>query len=466
MSDSRFQRVLRAWHASPHEFDEFQDPETIKGKGQGAAAYGAGIYVAESPKVSGPGESEYMQEFSRHPALKVRSGTGEEMLGDLPLQRLHEALRDKRGFAYGDARSSVAKLFKVAPRHGSIDYLREALNDYFGDAEQREAAGNDFRNLVEQHKNMHEDGLDEDDPDYKQDMFDMNHLHKNVMQHYRRAASPTSYELAMTLDPHELLDWDARASEQPHVLAKARATIEKPRKFEIRKNVKDGFAEGHPFNASWTVHNAETGAHFDGPHFSKANAEDALQRANDMSDSEYASIYLKPDDHQLTGSQIYQILQQHHGSDIAASKALLKQGIKGIKYLDGASRVANLNRTHLRIDGVPAEEVVEHDPLARSVINKFGGPTQTIDQLVKMYDDYAKMPSPPAHPSWKEGARWLNDNRHRLTLDIPPTTHNYVIFDPKVIKILAKYDIKGEKLAELPEGRIFRQVDHDPFATK
>jgi len=53
---------IKAWHASPHDFEKF-DLSKI-GTGQGAASYGPGIYAAESPAVSGVG-GEYWKEFAR-----------------------------------------------------------------------------------------------------------------------------------------------------------------------------------------------------------------------------------------------------------------------------------------------------------------------------------------------------------------------------------------------------------------
>jgi hypothetical protein len=53
---------IRAWHASPHQFEKFDIGKV--GTGQGAASYGKGIYAAEHPAVSGPG-GEYWQEFAR-----------------------------------------------------------------------------------------------------------------------------------------------------------------------------------------------------------------------------------------------------------------------------------------------------------------------------------------------------------------------------------------------------------------
>ena len=53
--------AIRAWHASPHNFDQF-DMSKI-GSGQGAQTYGHGIYAAESPAVSGRG-GQYDLEFT------------------------------------------------------------------------------------------------------------------------------------------------------------------------------------------------------------------------------------------------------------------------------------------------------------------------------------------------------------------------------------------------------------------
>ena len=54
-------RGIKAYHASPYDFERF-DPSKI-GTGQGAQSYGHGMYVAESPAVSGRGGS-YDREFT------------------------------------------------------------------------------------------------------------------------------------------------------------------------------------------------------------------------------------------------------------------------------------------------------------------------------------------------------------------------------------------------------------------
>lgn len=52
--------MVEAYHASPHEFDAFS-MEKI-GTGEGSQSFGHGLYVAENPKVSGPG-GEYHKRF-------------------------------------------------------------------------------------------------------------------------------------------------------------------------------------------------------------------------------------------------------------------------------------------------------------------------------------------------------------------------------------------------------------------
>ena len=73
---------MTAWHGSPHKFDKF-DLAKI-GTGEGAQAYGHGLYLAEAPKVA----QEYADALGKEvlikgkPAFKAKDGT---MAGDLPV---------------------------------------------------------------------------------------------------------------------------------------------------------------------------------------------------------------------------------------------------------------------------------------------------------------------------------------------------------------------------------------------
>ena len=62
---------MTAWHGSPHKFDKFSLDKI--GTGEGAQAYGHGLYLAESPKVAG----EYAQKLDPM-AKAARSGIDAE----------------------------------------------------------------------------------------------------------------------------------------------------------------------------------------------------------------------------------------------------------------------------------------------------------------------------------------------------------------------------------------------------
>lgn len=62
---------IRAYHSSPHDFDRF-DLSKI-GTGEGNQAYGHGLYVAESPKVSGQGGDYWRQFWNKMPSGPERS---------------------------------------------------------------------------------------------------------------------------------------------------------------------------------------------------------------------------------------------------------------------------------------------------------------------------------------------------------------------------------------------------------
>jgi hypothetical protein len=66
--------AIRAWHASPYDFEKFDISKV--GTGQGAQSYGHGIYAAESPAVSGKG-GQYDLEFTAKNLGKYDLNPGE-----------------------------------------------------------------------------------------------------------------------------------------------------------------------------------------------------------------------------------------------------------------------------------------------------------------------------------------------------------------------------------------------------
>jgi len=88
---------IKAWHASPHDFDKV-DLSKI-GTGQGAASYGPGFYAAESPAVSGVG-GEYWNEFSR----SMQRGSGAENSHAIDILQKHKG---DRGAALADVEQAL-----------------------------------------------------------------------------------------------------------------------------------------------------------------------------------------------------------------------------------------------------------------------------------------------------------------------------------------------------------------------
>jgi hypothetical protein len=66
--------ALRLYHNSPHDFDRFSMSQI--GTGEGAQAYGHGLYFAESSSVSGRGGDYWRQFFNKMPPGPERTATG------------------------------------------------------------------------------------------------------------------------------------------------------------------------------------------------------------------------------------------------------------------------------------------------------------------------------------------------------------------------------------------------------
>ena len=114
--------AIRAWHASPYDFNKF-DLSKI-GSGQGAASYGRGLYFAESPAVSGP-RGSYDLEFTAKNLGKYDLNQGEDHIlrllrgGASDMDVLGELARsggytfDEAAAALERVKAAKAKLYEV-----------------------------------------------------------------------------------------------------------------------------------------------------------------------------------------------------------------------------------------------------------------------------------------------------------------------------------------------------------------
>ena len=180
---------IAALHASPHSFRKFSTD--YMGQGEGAQAYGWGLYFAESPKVN----RSYMNQFAQDKATwkfrEVETGVIEVMQRSLvgsflPKDALPEAKEDASDIAWsvlGDlvdaARGSMTVLDIVMELHDEIDTNRKYAETYPQEREKLEQLEGFMLSLL--------DHLDEIEV---------------------RTGMPSNYRVELNVEDSELLGWD------------------------------------------------------------------------------------------------------------------------------------------------------------------------------------------------------------------------------------------------------------------
>lgn len=180
---------IAALHASPHSFRKFDT--AFMGKGEGAQAYGWGLYFAENPEVN----RSYMNQFAQDKATwkfrEVETGVIEVMQRSLvgsflPKDALPEAKEDASDIAWsvlGDlvdaARGSMTVLDIVMELHDEIDTNRKYAETYPQEREKLEQLEGFMLSLL--------DHLDEIEV---------------------RTGMPSNYRVELNVEDSELLGWD------------------------------------------------------------------------------------------------------------------------------------------------------------------------------------------------------------------------------------------------------------------
>ena len=232
---------IRAYHGSPHDFDKFSTD--FMGTGEGAQAYGDGLYMAEAEAVA----REYRDSLSR-------AGEGQYLRDGIAVDP--KTLTEAETLAIGVIRE--AEGYKMTP----IELLGETLSRDWNQEAVSEA--------------------------------------KKLLSSGRYGFTPKGrmYETNINATPDEFLDWDKPLSEQTKkvrdAIAAVSKTVKKPGLFtlEPERTMRGVFHDGD-FK--------------DVPSF-------------------YGQLAAR-----LSGG----LSKKNEG---LASEALAKAGIKGIRYLDGASR--------------------------------------------------------------------------------------------------------------------------------
>jgi len=157
--------ALKLLHSSPHDFDRFSMSQI--GTGEGAQAYGHGLYFAESPSVSGRGGDYWRQFFNRMPSGPERTATG--------------AMYANRF----DPEKAASQLESNVRYHAD-----RAVPGRYGDGPEVEEGNRILAEENQQALDMIKSG---------------------------RIAGPRTYEVEVNANPEDFLDWDKLLSEQPEV---------------------------------------------------------------------------------------------------------------------------------------------------------------------------------------------------------------------------------------------------------
>jgi hypothetical protein len=228
---------IRAYHGSPHSFDQFSLDKI--GTGEGAQAYGHGLYFAESEDVA----RGYRDQLSHQGP----------MIGGAPIQSGH--------------------LSGAAARFRTVDDYIAAMEPRLEEARQAVIDGDDLEALLSQAR-----------PQTIQKQID--EARQYAGQEFGHGYHGSMYEVGINAHPDTFLDWDAPLSRQPSQIDAAFAEMGTNRQ-ELAEILFDNGTIDEP---------------------------------------------------RLTGERIYEKLADFTSGPDAVSDVMARNGINGIRYLDGNSR--------------------------------------------------------------------------------------------------------------------------------
>lgn len=284
---------ITAFHGSPYLFRQF-DPMKV-GTGEGAQAYGVGAgYTAEARPVA----EEYARNISRQKMIEgtVEGPPVQQMVGNMPIQDFYAKLdRQAANLPPKQAKDAYAKL-DIVERLGlgtNVPDIREYVKEL------------GYSKAVQ------------------------NWVEKELIPKYKPAGYLYKGDIPDEILP-KFLDWDKSLSQQSedikNILKRRITDVQPTDKFDmggnarLRDNRQGQYDKTSP--SPWIMESYDAGG----------------TRAFGLSQKDVDRMFGAKDVKDLTGEQIYSRLTQQMGSQQAASDYLNSIGIRGIRYLDQASR--------------------------------------------------------------------------------------------------------------------------------
>lgn len=399
--------LIKAWHGTPHLFEpvehnpfgEFRDAAI--GTGEGAQAYGHGHYVAGNPAVA----EDYQRGLAgSRPTFANESGD--------PLSSIEVARKFYEPGtvvpSYGGDFDKIIRFNEHPDFNWSVDVQRVVPSE---GAQAYKNLGQLLQNPDAWKPHPFERPKNHSTFPSDKDIEDIGNIRGIPM------TQPGSLlEVHILPDEHELLDWDKPLGEQPSGVRKVIDQI-------------------HAGNEDLRIKHS-------GPDVTGENFYRNL--ANQMWDKTLAGI---------------------GGGSEAASKALHEAGIPGIKYLDQGSRgkIADvyhngeLHEGGLDMGFYSPKDVALSSLLGRGRYTIGGDPAPDIDATIESLRKEASPGSMAGFGDKKNAeifgnaADWLHRERGNIEIRPPSQTSNYVIFDPKNLRIVGR------------NGQRLEPVDEDPF---
>jgi hypothetical protein len=189
---------IRAFHGSPHSFDRFSLDKI--GTGEGAQAYGHGLYFAESEDVA-----RSYRDALQQPALSLG----------------------------GDIVASNPRLARMAQAYPSADSALQGARDQLARAENTLASSSDdLERMIAE-------------ADISEARATIADLEPYAGQWFGKTPTGSMYEVGIDADPNTFLDWDRPLSEQPENVRAAFDSLVHP---DVRKTrgrqIEDGSLTG------------------------------------------------------------------------------------------------------------------------------------------------------------------------------------------------------------------------------
>jgi hypothetical protein len=429
-----------AWHASPYDFDKFGEMKKTVGTGQGASSYGKGAaYVAESRSVSGPGRSEYMEEFAKHPA-----SVGEKV-GGFSMAQIQDDMTPNnwRGFSTANLPHPFNTLSTRAFELISEATYAHALHGGSGAKSLKDQVNRDADQLIAEPDDYTTHGED------AQFLIAAAKEAKAFIEKHHTSpknSGPYSYQVAVHLTPETMLDWDSVLGDHHEQAQKKLAPLQH-------------MMEG-----------TETLSDYD---LSQMDEEDRKAYEEDKSSRGFTNP-------NKSGQDFYHDLMRHFdkgGVDIgiAASEALYNAGIHGIRYLDGLSRqIPPELKYNDKPIGKYLNELAKSDKvepkyeslnLIAKVHRQITHGSMNFDQLKKVFESNRPLPIHWEFDSdvLSEARDLLKNEASKFSTYRPSASYNYVIFHPDFVEALSQYNIKGDKVKDFGPGVHLKSVEHDPF---